>query len=1047
MNTRLFVGAMLSASLLSTMAVAPPISAQSGQGVINGVVTDAATQQPISAVQVTIAGTTRGVQTGENGRYTIPNLPAGTYTLAFRRVGYGPVTRQNVAVASGATVTVDVSLTVSVLRLQSMVVTATSDPIEGAKSPLGVGRVTAEDIKSVPTLNSAAAAIQGKVAGVNIVRGSGQPGDGVSVQLRTPLNIRKSNSPMYVVDGVILGSTFDGTTVDLEALDIESIEVIKGASAASLYGSRAANGVISISTSRGAGLREGETRISTRSEFGQSYAPDNVDVSMHHHFRINEQGDFLTAAGVPTTDRTQRAIDGPGFVDNPYKRTFNNIGNFFNPGEFQAHSLTLSQNAATTNFLVSLNQKNEAGVLTGDKGFQQRNFRVNLDHRLGDEVVFRISAFHNRAAQANAQGAAFRTLLSYDPDVDLGRLDAQGRFLQAPDPTVLVENPLWSQQNENIGENRRARTLASLDGRYNPLSWLSLSSNLSYDRSDLNVDRYTAKGTPASVSDPDLLSTGRLEYRDENTDAINGSVSATALGSIGDLTARFTGSAIAEREKNLEFRIIGSNFVTVGIPDIDNAIDRSGESNLTEIRSNGYSGNLGLDYAGKYILDLVARRDGSSLFGPTSRWNTYGRAAAAYRLSEEPWWPFGETLNEFKIRYAIGTAGTRPSFSDQFEVWNTSTAGITRGGLGNRFLKPAQTTEQDLGLEMIFRNRYSLELAYVRARTVDQVSDVVLPAISGYPTQWRNTGTVTGNTYEMTMQAQWIARPNFTWSSTFIADRSTNRIEAWNTAAEPGDLTRDGEVGYTRTGASLADIYGQYHVRSLGDLPARFQPYADQFEVNDDGYVVPVGNSTWTDATMWGTNLTFGANAPIAFGTPIVAEEVNGTRRFVKLGNMHPDAQLGWLNNLNWKGLRMHSHVHAQVGGKVYNNTKQRMYQDFRHGDLDQSGKAEEQKKPYSYYFALYNANEVTNYFVEDGSYVKLRELAVSYTVRREQLARFGLDRAMPSEIALGVIGRNLYTITGYTGWDPEVGSPNNRVDIFSYPPPRNLTASVEIRF
>ena len=1041
MLTRTLVKTALGLVVCMSAAIAARAHGQTG-GTISGTVTEQTHGTPVGAVQVQVEGTTRGAVTSETGRYTIANLSPGTYTLTFRRVGYTPLSRADVQVATGTVTTLDVPLAVAVLRLQNMVVTATSDPIEGAKIPFSVGRVVAEDIKSVPTLNSAAAAIQGKVAGVSIIRGTGRPGEGVSVQLRTPQNIRKGNGPMYVVDGVILGSTFDATTVDLETLDIESVEVIKGASAAALYGSRAANGVISIRTARGGSLAVGEAMITARGEFGQSYAPQNINVAQHHHFMVNAAGQYVDPNGNPTTSRSNRGIDPNGFIDNPYPgQTFDNIARFFNPGAFQSFSSNVSQRSQATNFLFSGNQKTEAGALAGDDGFTQRSGRVNLDHRFGENLSVSVSAFHSRAIQAAAV-SAFRTLLSYEPDVDLGIKDAEGLYIQLPNPAVPTENPLWQQQNENLGFDKRARTLASVDGRYSPLSWLSLSTNLSYDRSDLNDERYTAKGTPASVTN-DNQSDGSLEYQNETTDALNASLSATAMHTFGNLNLRLTTSAIAEREKNLFFEIQGADFTTVGTPDIDNArsITCGGTcSSLEEVRSEGYSANLGLDYAGKYIFDGVIRRDGSSLFGPENRWNTYGRVSGAYRMAEETWWPVA-MITDFKPRFAVGTAGTRPDFEDQYETWNVADGAITKGTLGNRFLKPAVTTEMEFGLDMVFVDRYSLELNYVRSETVDQVSDIVLPAVSGYTNQWRNTGSVEGHVIELTAQAQLINRTNFTWSTTLIADRGRNKITAWNTACEIGTLTN------FCPGFSLADMYGQRFVRSVSRLPARFAGAEELFQINDDGFLVPVGaGANYTDVQNFGTRVVVNG-VSLDWGFPIVEENPNGTRLNTILGNSHPDAQIGWLNNINWRGFRVHTQLHAQIGGEVYNHTKQRMYQDLRHGDLDQSAKPLELKKPFGYYATIYNRADNTDHFVEDGTYLKLRELAVSYRLSRAQLNRVGLGNWAPDAIALGIVGRNLFTVTGYSGWDPEVGSANTRFDNFSYPPPRNFTASFEIFF
>ena len=1032
--------------LVSVLAVvvgaAIPGAASAQSGSITGTVTDTA-GRPISVAQVGVEGTTLLAVTQENGRFSIANVPAGSHRLSVRRVGFNPYTRTGVVVPPGGTVNVEIALTVAALRLQNMVVTATSDPIEGVKAPFTVGRVTAEDIKSVPTTNSAAASIQGKVAGVNIIRSSGQPGDGVSVQLRTPVNFQRSNSPMYVVDGVILGSTFSGTTVDLEALDIESVEVVKGAAAASLYGSRAANGVISITTSRGKNLGEGQTRIGYRTEYGFSQAPTNVSVSKHHEFLANEQGEYLDSLGNVATSLSQRVLDPDRIQDNPYRRTYDNIGTFFRPGQFQTHSVNFAGMARATNFMVALNQKHEQGSLENNDGFQQRSGRVNLDHRFRDNLSFQVSAFHSRNAQDPLSGSPFNSLLLFQPDVDLGKRGPDGQYLMQPDPLYETENPIWRQASR-FGENRRARTLASADLRYTPLNWLTLSSNLSYDRSDINSEFYLPKGTPLSVTQENPA-TGQIDQDITTTDALNASFSAAFLQAFGDLTARLTTTALAEREKSLNVFARGTDFFVQDVPDLSVAATRTVASQLVDIRANGMLASLGMDYAGKYILDGLVRRDGSSLFGPENRWNTYYRGSVAYRLAEEPWWPFTQSLNEFKLRYSIGTAGSRPGFSDQYETWTVSgsTGAVTKERLGNKNLKPSHTTEQEFGVDMIFRDRFSLELSYITQVTRDQITDVQLPATTGYQSQWQNTGVGEGNTYEATFQAQVLTQPDFTWGMTMVADRSRSKIREWSTRCFIDDLRS------MCSGSDLAGMHGMRFIRRVDQLPAIHTTAAarEAFQVNDDGFLVPVGvGRSWQDR-LWGTDVEVdGVKYP--WGMPIIQQGPNGTPDGVfPIGNSNADVNLGWLNNFRYRGLYLHAQLHAQVGGAVYNFTKQRMYQLYRHGDVDQAGKPEVRKKPISYYQTVYNRAENTDYFVEDASYLKLRELALQYRVSNAALRRVGLARFAPEGVTFGIIGRNLWTLTDYTGWDPEVGTATQRLDNFAYPNTRTFTGSLEINF
>src|SRR4051812_19933001 len=238
------------AALLAALFAYPFVSrAQApAMGRITGVVLDAASSQPLGSVQVFVTGTTLGASTGENGRFSIAGVPVGTHSLETRRVGYQTTRLPNVAVTSGGTTDVSIRLSPIALTLEAVITTGVVDPTSGTRVPFTVGRVNTADAP-VPASN-AVETIQGKVAGVSITP-TGQPGSGTNILLRSPTSISKSTSPLIVVDGVILSQSFDASTADLESSDIESVEIVKGAAAASLYGSRASAGVIQIRTKRG----------------------------------------------------------------------------------------------------------------------------------------------------------------------------------------------------------------------------------------------------------------------------------------------------------------------------------------------------------------------------------------------------------------------------------------------------------------------------------------------------------------------------------------------------------------------------------------------------------------------------------------------------------------------------------------------------------------------------------------------------------------------------------------------------------------------------
>jgi TonB-linked SusC/RagA family outer membrane protein len=1042
--------------ILSTAAAAVlllPAQLFAQSGTITGVVTNRDSAEPLSGVEVAVTGTTLSGITNDQGRYLILNVPAGTHTVTGRFIGFAEGVQRNVAVRAGESAVVDIALVQTALTLQALTVSATTDPVAGVKSPFSVGTISRENVATVPTTQSALTAIQGKVAGTQVVRNTGEPGTGVTILLRTPTSISQGNSPLFVVDGVIL-SGVGGTTLDLEALDIENVEIIKGAAAASLYGSRAGSGVISITTSRGRGLAIDQTRIRVRSEFGVSALPTYKRINTSHPYAVTDDGkmwvDFETGEPTPYYSRRMYAEDRVSRYEWP-GQLYDNVRNVMRGGAFATNSVELSHNAASTNFMATINRYAERGALVNNNGYERGNIRVNLDHRLRSDFSFAVTAYHNRSERDRVTGSPFFDMLAAPPTVNLAAKDPiTGKYLQQADSSVAMENPLWRQSTRDW-KDKRARTLLSGNARYNPFSWLTVIGNASYDRSDNHEDFYLPKGTPLSVTNLENVADGQLDKDNQTVNAINMDLSATMMRNFGDLTTRVTARGNMEREDNSYIWLRGLDFVVQDVPRINMARERFAESSLTERRASGMSVATGLDYGGKYILDALIRRDGSSLFGPEERWQTYGRVAAAYRMAQEPWWP-SSFVTEFKPRFAYGTAGGRPGFSAQYETWsvNGQTGRVSKNTLGNRFLKPEHTVEYEMGIDMIFNHKYQLELTHARQTTTDQIINMTIPALSGYSTQWQNAGAIAGETWEATFQAQLYNERNFSWNTTLVWDHTDSRITEWNRSC----IGASDSLGELCEGRGLGDMLGFRFLKSRDQLPEYLTGRADEFDVNDDGYLVWVGaGNTWRDGvakSLWGTTTTIsGYPAVVRWGHPILEQNEDGFfNSKVDIGNSRPAFQLGWLNNLNVRGLALHTHFHAQVGGHTYNNTRRAMYTNRRHSDVDQRGKPVDEQKPVDYYMTGLASGTwfVNEHFVEDASYLKLRALSAQYRLGKPQLERIRLDR-IASAVSVGLIGRNLLTISPYTGLDPEVGGVFFRVDQWYYPPARTLTGIVEITF
>ena len=1037
---------LLGALLVALPALAGQAGAQSpaaSLGRVAGVVTDSSTNQPLPGVQLTLSrGTARYLgRTGADGRYLIVNVPAGDYGIEALRLGFRRTVRTNLVVSAGGTLTVNFRMDAAALSLQAVVTTGVVDPASGTRVPFTVGRVSAEELP-VPATN-ALESIQGKIAGVSVVP-QGQAGSGTEIVLRTPTSISKSNAPLIVVDGVIQTDAFGASTADLQSMDIESVEVVKGAAGASLYGARAAAGVINIRTKRGGGLADATTRFTVRSEYGSNEIGNNVRWAGSHYYLVNERGEWLNTAGA-VVPREQRVPEPAAtrFQDNFYApgAAFDQVGRFFDPGNFARNSLNISQNSGKTNWFFSYVNAREDGVVLNSGRYNQDDFRLNLDHRPRSNLSIGVSAYHMRSSRQNVYDDTFFDLINQAPDVDLRAPDPDGTpYIFQPDFEGREENPLYVlSTEENV--RKRTRTQGALEIKFAPSSWLTFDSNLSYDRSDratnffLDQGKKTegfANGGPGAIS----RFTGV-------TDALNASASVNVLKQFGAFTFRSTLRGLLERETNDLTTATGNQFSVPGVRSLNNAFNRFVSSTSETIRTNSYFLSGAADYRGKLIVDALLRQDGSSLFGPEEQKNWYYRYSGAYRPSAERWWPV-KAITEFKLRASVGTAGGRPSFNDQYETYNfVEGGGLVKANLGNRFLKPELSRETEFGIDAIIKDRYSIQISRARQTTTDQLILVPLAGFFGYANQWQNAGTVQGNTWEGTLEAQIIRRPNFTWRAGVVADRSRNLITEFNRSCFTVNT-----IAFRCAGETLSAMYGFSFMKNASQLAQDARSRANEFGVNDDGLLVwtGAGNTFQEGETkrLWGTSATIGTTT-YGWGLPITSVDSVGNAAVTKIGDGTPKFRYSVTNTFGWGAVQLFMLWDTQVGGNVYNRTNQRMYQYGRSSDVDQVGKPQENKKPVDYYVSLYAANSPADFFVEDGSFVKLRELSFKYRLPARfttTLARLGARGA-----SFSLIGRNMLTFTKYEGYDPEVGTVLNRFDSFVYPRYRTVTGSVELTF
>ncbi len=1034
----------LSVPALAQSSTASGVASGTIGGIVFGTVVDSASGSPLESVQITLSGSRAVVLSRADGTFAIGGVAAGTYTLQLRRVGYAPSTVSAVNVSVGDRVQLSIKLQPSALRLADVVTTGVADPRAATRVPFSVSRVDSAQLGAVMAAD-AISQLQGKVAGVAMVRG-GAPGTGSDIQLRTPASLFKSTMPLIVVDGVVLSQS-NPSVADLLSLDLESAEVVKGAAAASLYGSRAANGVISIRSRRGASLPDGRTEFVLRSEFGTNYLTGKPLFANQHAFRMNDAGQYTNENGtvVPREGRVERA-DSVRFQDQQYPSgggatgAVNQLDQFFTGNSFANTSLSIGRSLGSSAWRALVSTGAIGGVVPMDGGYRRTDARISLDQQITPSLLLSLTGSHTRSKRSvvdEGENSPFFDLINQAPDVNLRVPDSDGtRYVFQPDSTSqgARPNPLYmlSVRDWTV---ERARTLANAELKWGALQWLTVEASGSYDRGDEVEQFHFPRGAKSAIQS---MQTGVVRRGSDVVSATNASLSATAVHSVGKLSSVTTARFLLEREERDTFNISAQNLSVVGVPVLEAGQNTTAVSSATSIRTNAGFLSTALDYDSRYIGDFLVRKDGSSLFGENERWQTYYRLSGAWRLAQERWWT-SNAIPEFKIRASVGTAGGRPSFADQFESYVLNAGGIlTKATLGNPTLKPELATEREMGVDFAIGQRTAVQFTHATTVVRDQLVQVPLSASTGFLSQWQNAGTVKGNTTELTIDLQLFRAGAFTWSTGLVADRARNRITQFDRSC-----FRTGTVGYRCAGVSVGSMYGATFINNVNQLsPVHAQSHS-QFRVNEDNLLVPVGNAQ-SGERRWGQRVEIDG-VDYAWGMPITLKSLSGTDSIVQIGDGASDYRVGWSNSFGWRGLSLYALVDAQVGGDVYNRTKQRMYQYYRSADVDQAHIPEAQRKPTQYYSTLYNANSVVDWFVEDGSYLRLRELAVRYRLPSKIIGAFGKDFARSASIAIS--GRNLFTITKYSGYDPETGRVHDRVDEFGYPLFRTFSGSMQVDF
>jgi len=787
------------ALLLVAGLFAGPVQAQ--QGTVAGQVTDKSNQQPVGGAQVLIGGTSLQARTGRDGRYSITSVPPGQYSLQVRLIGYATATSP-VTVAAGAAATADFVLTPAAVPLDAVVVSATGQ--EQLKRELGnnVGSIDAAKVNLEANPTSASDLLNSRVPGVEVMQSGGTTGTGSRIRIRGATSLSLANGPIIVVDGIRVDATPQAGSLenftggqspsrldDINPEDIESIEVVKGPSAAALYGTDAANGVIQIRTKQG---RPGPTKWTAFTEGGT--LNDETDWPANYFAHNATRGPcFLPfiALGVCTTAPAQVAVDS----FNPLKQN-----SPFREGVRQQYGVSASGGNELTTFFVSGDFQREKGIFESND-LKKTNLRANLRNQisrlmdLGISVGYVSSDLNLPQNDNNVDGILSSGLLGF-PDTTNG-----GYGFLRPD-----------QANQLSSVQRVERFTGGLTLNFRPVSFLTMRGTAGYDVANQGDDFLQPPNVVllSPTQAQGFVTQNRAQIRSytanlATTGSFRLSPTVTSNTTVG---LQFFKTVFQQVQASGRIVVAGTGSLGgVVVPSVN-------DTTAPSVTLGGYvEEQVGIH--DRIYFTGALRADKNSAFGTDFKNIVYPKLSGSWVVSEEPFFPRMSWLNSLRLRAAWGKSGRSPGVLDaqQFfrpvavSVNGSDVAGITIGGAGNVRLKPEQTREFETGFDADFLNqRLHFEGTYYNKDSKDALVAVpIAPSLGVSATRLDNLGEVSNKGFEILITAQIINSPNVSWSITASGWGNKNRVLKTDSINTPiifglGGASQRHEVGYPAGG-------------------------------------------------------------------------------------------------------------------------------------------------------------------------------------------------------------------------------------------------------
>lgn len=1029
------------------MATVLPGHAQQNQRTITGTVTSAADRSPLPGVTVLVKGTATGTSTGADGRYTIQAAPGSTLTFSF--IGYTTLERP---IGDGNTL--DIGLKENTTELNNVVVTAYGIEQERREVNYGVQQVEGKELIDSRQTN-VVNALQGKIAGVNITSSGGAPGEGAAIVIRGGTSLDGDNQPLFVIDGITMdnnsftestlpggGSAFNGTTgrsvgttnraSDLNPEDIESITVLKGPAAATLYGLRAANGAVIIKTKRGA---KGTMSINYRTQF----SVDEVN-------RLPKLQDQYGQGSGGVFDATTRQSWGPRFAEG--QPVYDNLGNIFRKGNSFQNFLNMSGGSDKATYFLSVSQLDQKGVVP-NSAYDRVSLRLSGTARFSPKISATASANYinsggERPLQANglfgtggSPSGFFVSLLNWPRNDDARNYlnpDGTRRRLIAGVGTQDPDNPYFTVE-KNPQTDRTDRFIGNTSLTYAPVGWLTFNYNI-------GADLYTERNRSVRA-----IGTSQVGYQDggiAETVTFSRTLTSNLLATLQHrFSENFSTSLVLgnsfDQFRSDETNTLGTTFQNPTLVSINNTVFRNALTTIRERRLVGNFARLSLTFLDQVFVELQGRVDQSStLPRPDLNKNFgrafgYGSASVGYEFSRTLGLDQNPILNYGKLRASAAEVGkdTGPYRVDSPLAQATYIGGGFRNGFfgSNRLLKPERSRSYEAGVELRFlQNRLGMDFNVYQSVTRDQLIAPRVSQASGFILQYINGGKVRNRGVEISLNGTPV-KGAFTWD--VAANFYKNRNE---TIALPSVLT----VVY-QSDAAIIDVAqgGAFPGQAISSIGAT------DYQRAPDGQIL-------ISATT---------------GLPLV------NTAFTYQGNRAPDYTVQLTNTLTYKGLSLAFLLDFRKGGKVVNGndwyatsrgTSLRTLDRYKQGVFQgvvASAPAADGTITYTpntrpaelsqAYFQDVLAR-VGSAFIEDGSWSRLRYVTLSYGLPK---TLFG--KSFVKGVELSVTGRNLVLLTNYSGVDPETsaagagvrGGGSGGFDYGSVPATRGVDMGLRVNF